>query len=108
MFSQPCGASPFDFDLWNELHNFSQRLLVAVLVRGGDETLEERMRLGRVAQKLRGKLARNKKRMVLEFNDFHELAVGRQAAENKAGFFKFIAVGVVEFVAVAVAFVDHE
>src|ERR1039458_9158558 len=86
----------------------SQQPVVNVRVRGGYETLEQRMRLVRLAQKLRVKLARNEKRMVLEFDDFHELAVGRQAAENKPGLFKFLAVGVVEFVAVAVAFVDHE
>ena len=86
----------------------SQRLLVDVLVRGGDKTFEQRMRLVRLAQKLRVKLARNEKRMVLEFNDFDQLAVGRQAAENKTGLFKFLAVGVVEFVAMPVTLVHHE
>jgi hypothetical protein len=85
-----------------------QWFLMQPRVRGGDEAFEKRMRLVRLAQKLRVKLAGDEKGMILEFNDFNQLAVGRQAAENKTGLFKFLAVGVVEFVAVAVAFVDHE
>ena len=58
------------------LPRFSQRLLVAVLVRGGDEASEQRMRLVRLALKFRMELARHKKRMVLQFDDLDELAVG--------------------------------
>ena len=77
-------------------------------VRGGDETLEQRMRLVRLAQEFRMELAGDEKRMVLQLDDFHQLAVRRQAAEHETGLLEFVAVGVVEFVAVTVAFVDDE
>ena len=79
-----------------------------VLVRGGDEAFEQRMRLVRLALKFRMELARHEKRMVFQFDDLDEFAVGRIAAENEPGFLKFFAVGVVEFVAMAMAFVDDE
>ena len=66
-----------------------------MLVRGGDKTLEQRMRLVRLAQELRMILACQKERMVLEFDHFDELAIGRIAAEHEAGFLEFFAVGVV-------------
>ena len=78
------------------------------LVRGGDETFEQRMRLVRLALEFRMKLARDKKWMVFQFDDLDEFAVGRIAAENKSGFLEFFAVGVVEFVAMAMAFVNDE
>lgn len=46
-----------------------------VLMRSGDETFEQRMRLMRFAQKFRVELARDEKWMVFEFDHFHELAV---------------------------------
>jgi hypothetical protein len=52
-----------------------QRLVVDMLVRGGNEPLEQRMRLVRLAQKFRVELARDEKRMILEFDDFDELGV---------------------------------
>ena len=54
----------------------SQRLVMDVLVRGGDEGLEQRMRLVRLALEFRMKLARHKKRVIFEFDDLDELAVG--------------------------------
>ena len=45
------------------------------LVRGGDEALEQRMRLVRFAQEFRVKLAGQKKRMVGQFNQLDEFAV---------------------------------
>jgi hypothetical protein len=56
--------------------NSSQRLVMDVLVRGGDESLEQRMWLVRFALEFRMKLARHKKRMVFQFDDFNEFAVG--------------------------------
>ena len=79
-----------------------------VLVRRRDEALEQRMRLVRLAHEFRMELARNVKGMIFQFDDFHELAVGRRAAENEAGLLKFLAVVVVELVAMAMAFVDDE
>src|SRR5256885_971860 len=58
----------------------SQRLLVNLLVRRGDEGFEQRMRLVRLAQELRVKLAREEKRVVRQLDDFDELAVGGHAA----------------------------
>jgi hypothetical protein len=46
-----------------------------VLVRGGDEALEQRMRLVRLAQKFRMKLAGHEKWMVFQLDDLDELAV---------------------------------
>ena len=57
-------------------HDSSQRLLVDLLVRGGDEALEQWMRLVRLALKFRMKLARHEKRMVFQFNHLDELAIG--------------------------------
>lgn len=47
-----------------------------VLVRGGDESLEQRVRLVRLALKFGVKLAGDKKWMVFEFDDLDEFAVG--------------------------------
>jgi hypothetical protein len=47
-----------------------------VLVRGGDETFEEWMRLVGLAQEFRVELAREVERMAFEFDDFDEFAVG--------------------------------
>ena len=56
---------------------------MAVRVRGGDEALEQRMRLVRLALEFGMKLAGDEERMVRQFDDFHQLAVGRQAAEDE-------------------------
>ena len=77
-------------------------------MRRRDETLEQRMRLVRLALEFRMELARDKKRMVFQFDDLDEFAVGRIAAENESGLLEFFAIGVVEFVAVTMAFVDDE
>ena len=46
-----------------------------MLVRGGDEAFEKRMRLVRLAQKFGVELAGDEKWMILEFDHLHELAV---------------------------------
>ena len=51
-------------------------------------------------------LAAQEPRVIGDFNDFHQRAIGGLAAENHAHIRKAFAVGIVEFVAVAVAFVD--
>src|SRR5450759_5249327 len=66
------------------------------------------MRLVRLAEKFRMELAGDKERMVRQFDDFHEFAVGRETAENEARLLEAFAVGVVEFVAVPVALDDDE
>ena len=54
------------------------RLLVDVLMRGGDEAFEQRMRLVRLAQEFRMELAGQEERMARQFDDFHQLAVRGQ------------------------------
>ena len=78
------------------------------LMRGGNETFEQRVRHMRLAQKFRVELAGNEKRVVRDLNDFHQLAVRGQPAEGKAGLLEFFAVGIVEFVTMTVTFVDDE
>jgi len=65
MLSQPCGAFLFDFGLWNEFHNFSQRFLWLFWCAAATKPIEQRMRLVRFALKFRMELARHKKRMIL-------------------------------------------
>jgi hypothetical protein len=52
-------------------------------------------------------LAGEEEGMAFEFNQFHQAAVGGDAADLIAGFKEEVAVGVIEFIAMAVAFVDH-
>ena len=73
-----------------------------------DEAFEEGMRLVGFAVEFGMELARDEERMFCQFDDLDEFAVGRKAAEAEAGFFKFLAVGIIEFVAMAMAFVDDE
>ena len=74
----------------------------------GDEAFEEWVRLMRFAVEFGMELAGDEEGMFREFDNLDELAVGRVAAESKTGFFKFLAVSVVEFVTMAMAFVDDE
>ena len=78
------------------------------LVRRRDKTLEQRVRLVRLALELRMKLARDEKRMPGQLDDFHQLAIRGKAAEHKTGLLEFFTVGVVEFIPMAVPFVDDE
>jgi len=72
------------------------------------ETFEQWMRLVRLAEKFRVELAGNEKRMVFQLDHLHQFAVRRETTEYKTGIFKFFTVGVVEFITVAVALMDHE
>src|SRR6266511_6339775 len=86
----------------------SQRSVVDVGVGGADETFEQGMWLVRFAAEFGMKLAGDEKRVIEQFDDFNQLAVGRRAAEDKVGLLKLVAVGVVEFVAVPMPLVDHK
>src|SRR5689334_15535726 len=66
------------------------------------------MRFVRLALELGMKLAGNEKRMVLQFNNLHEFAVRRSAAENESLLLEQLAIGVVELVPMAMALVDQE
>lgn len=79
-----------------------------MLVHRRDKALEQRMRLMRFALELRMKLARDEKGMFGDFDDFHQLAVRRNAAEDKTRLFKFFAVCIIEFVPVPMTFMDDE
>jgi len=75
---------------------------------GGDETSEERMGVVGLALEFRVELAGEKERMGRQLDQLHQFVVRGKAAEDKARFFKGGAIGVVEFVTVAVALVGHE
>src|SRR3954468_1575109 len=82
--------------------------MMNVTVRRRDESLEKWMRLVRLALELRMELARNKKRVILQFDDLHQFAIGRRAAKNEAGFFELRSIGIIEFVAMAMPLVHQE
>src|SRR5256885_11296668 len=77
-------------------------------VGGGDEAFEERVWLVGFAVEFGMELAGDEEGVFRYFDDFDEFAIGRVATEGEAGFFELVAVGVVEFVAMAVAFVHDE
>ena len=105
---QPAFPS-FVVDLLEQPHrNGLQRPVVNVVVARRDEAAEKRVRAVRLAQKFRVELAGQIVGMLLEFDHFHELAVGAGAAEDESVALEFFAVGVVEFVAVAVPLVDDK
>lgn len=89
-------------------HQHLQWFVMNELVRGGDEPFEQRMRLVRLAQELRMELARQKERVILQFDDFNQLSIRRVAAENKAGFLESVAVSIVELEAMPVTFIHHK
>src|SRR5688500_8975614 len=66
------------------------------------------MRRVRLAEELGMELACDNERVIFEFNNLDQFAIGRRAAEDETGFFVLSAVGVVEFIAVPVALVDQE
>ena len=81
---------------------------MAVVVGGGDEAFEEGVRFVGFALEFGVELAGDEEGVIFEFDDFDEFAVGRCATKNEAGLFEFGAIGVVEFVAVTMAFVDEK
>ena len=74
----------------------------------GDECFEQRVRLVRFALEFGMELAGDEKGMLRYFDHLDQFAVGGEAAEGEAGFFKTIAIRIVEFVAVTMAFLDDE
>src|SRR5581483_5095457 len=81
---------------------------VIVSVGRGNETLEQGMRLMRLALEFRMKLAGNEKGMVGQFDDLNQLAVRRETAEDKPAFLETFPVGIIELVAMPVAFLYHK
>ena len=82
--------------------------MVKMVMAGGDEAFKERVRLVGFALELGMKLTGDKEGVVFEFNHFNEFSIRGKAAQDEAGLFKTLAVGVVEFVAMPVAFVDEK
>jgi len=54
------------------------------------------------------KLARDKKRVILQLDNLDQFSVWRISAEYKATFFESSAIGVVEFVTMAMALINQE
>src|SRR6267142_2560041 len=77
-------------------------------VGGGNESLEEWVRLVRFAVEFGMELAGDKKRVFWQFDDFDQFAVGCMSTEAEAGLFELFTVRVIEFVAMTVAFVYDE
>ena len=77
-------------------------------VTGSNETTKERMSRVGFAQKFGMELAGDEKRVVLQFDHFDQFAIRRRAAEDKACFLELSPIRIVEFVAVAVPFVNQE
>jgi len=75
------------------------------LMRGGDEAFEERVWLVRLAVEFRMELAGDEERMLWQFDDLDEFTIGRVAAESEVSLFKFFAISIIEFVAMAMALV---
>src|SRR5579862_3222523 len=77
------------------------------LVDGGlDERGEERVRLERARFQLGVKLHADEPRMLRDLDDLGQEAVGRHAGKPQAGRLQRVAIGVIDLVAVAVAFAD--
>ena len=79
-----------------------------VLMDSRNETFEEGVGTIGFAQKFRVELAGDVEGMILQFDDFDQATVRGCSAEHKAGFLELVAIDVVEFVAVTVAFIDQE
>ena len=75
-----------------------------MFVGGFDESGKERMRLDRFAEKLRVILAGHVEGMILQLDELDKAAIRRGSAENEAGLFELLAIGVVEFVTMSVSF----
>src|ERR1035437_4342088 len=77
-----------------------------VLERGFDETAEERVRSVGFGKKLGVKLAGDEPRMIAQFDQFDAIVLAVNAGNRQARLHQLIAVGVVDFVPVTMAFAD--
>ena len=76
------------------------------LQRGGDKALKKRMRGERFRIELGVKLHRHKPRMIGEFHNLDQLAIGTRSGQQHSRFFKLRAVLRVELVAMPMTFGD--
>ncbi len=81
-------------------------LLATLLDSGFEEGKEEGVRSEGAGLELGMKLSSKEERVVREFKNFHQILVGIDAGEDEAGGGKLVAIVIIEFVAVAVAFGD--
>ena len=77
-------------------------------MRRGNETLEERMRLMGFAVEFGMELTGDEEGVLWYLDDLDQFAIGSMTAETETCLFEFVAIGVVEFVAVAVALIDNK
>src|SRR6185436_17795740 len=82
--------------------------MVNVVVAGGDETFEQRVRLVWFALEFRVELAGDEKRMIFQLDYFHQLSIRGKPAEDEPGLFEALTIGVVELVAMPMAFVNKK
>lgn len=82
--------------------------MVYVVVAGGDEAFEKWMRLIGFALKLGVKLGGDKEGVILQFNDFDEIRLGRDATEDEARGLEHFAISIVELVTMPMALVHEE
>ena len=78
------------------------------LVGRGNEALEQRVRLMRLALKLRVKLAGNKEWMLRQFDDLYQFTIRGMAAEKEFCLTEFLPIGVVKLVTMPMPLVYHE
>lgn len=65
------------------------------------------MGLGRAGFKFRMELAADEPGVILDFDDFDQAVIGRRTGQDQAGVDHFRAILVVEFPAMAMAFIDE-
>ena len=82
--------------------------MMNVVVTRRDKATEERMRRVGFAEEFGMILAGHKKRMIFQFDYFNQFSIRGRAAKNKAGLLEWGAIGIIEFVAMPMAFVDDE
>src|SRR5436190_14911501 len=99
--SAPSGGelSPFGVKSGNILSFRLQPTVMYPRMRCSNEPFEQWVRLVGFAVDLGMKLARDKKGMLGQFDDFDQLAVRCEAAENEVLLFEPLAVRIVEFIA---------
>src|SRR3989442_11955041 len=86
----------------------SQRPVMNMRVRGGDEALEQGVGLVRFAAKFGMKLRSDEEGMVRQFNHLDQVSVRRRAAEDEVTLLEFVTISIVELVTVPMPLVHHK
>ena len=85
-----------------------QRPMMNERMRRGNEALEKRMRLVRLALKFGMELRGDEEWVRRDFDNLDQFAIRRRAAKNETGLLKLLTILVVELVTMAVALVNDE